>query len=343
MSKIRYLFQKYRQIDRAGWDARVEQVRRRTGRSRLRIRADMAWCAWRYGAGYVDYTIFGMDQMSARERQQVLTSGKNRRYVEALNDREDGLRYFDDKAGFLRRFSAFTGREFLEITDRTSPEEVAAFLRRHPVFVAKPRDGMCGKGVEKRRADELSDAGAWLGHLRESGQALLEEVIEQHPALRALYPHAVNTVRAVTLSDGDDAQLLYACLRVGAGGGVVDNFNSGGLSVPVDPADGVVRAPALNKRGDVFERHPDTGVPFRGLRLPLWEESLALVKQAARVVPTVRYVGWDIALTPRGPVLVEGNPFPGNDIVQLYGQVSGSRGILPLFERVAPYRSLKTK
>lgn len=282
-----------------------------------------------------------MDQMSARERKQVLTSGKNRLYVAALNDRAASARYFDDKAAFLRRFSRFTGREFLEITDATTPTEVEAFLQRHPVFMAKPRDGMCGKGVEKRRADEFADAQALLSHLRQTGRALLEEVIVQHAALQSLYPHAVNTVRVVTLSDGRDPHVLYACLRVGAGGGVVDNFNSGGLSVPVDLADGTIRMPALNRRGERFEHHPDTGVAFRGLRLPLWEESLALVKEAARVVPAVRYVGWDIALTPQGPVLVEGNPFPGNGIVQLYGQGPGDRGILPRFEQVVPFRELK--
>ena len=40
--------------------------------------------------------------------------------------------------------------------------------------------------------------------------------------------------------------------------------------------------------------------------------------EAALIVPEVRYVGWDIAITENGPVIMEGNEYPSYGLVQYY-------------------------
>ena len=58
-----------------------------------------------------------------------------------------------------------------------------------------------------------------------------------------------------------------------------------------------------------------------------------MCKAAAKKVPQVRYIGWDVAMTVNGPTLVEGNQFPGHDIYQVAEKMDkNSIGILPLFE-----------
>ena len=47
-------------------------------------------------------------------------------------------------------------------------------------------------------------------------------------------------------------------------------------------------------------------------------EAIELVKQTAGVVPEIGYVGWDVAFSTKGPVIVEGNEYPGYGIVQFY-------------------------
>jgi hypothetical protein len=42
-------------------------------------------------------------------------------------------------------------------------------------------------------------------------------------------------------------------------------------------------------------------------QLPMMDEVRAFIDRVARVVPQVQYVGWDVVVTPDGPVLVEGN------------------------------------
>ena len=43
-----------------------------------------------------------------------------------------------------------------------------------------------------------------------------------------------------------------------------------------------------------------------------------MCKKAALQVPEVRYVGWDIAFSNKGPVIVEGNEYPCYGIIQYF-------------------------
>jgi hypothetical protein len=53
--------------------------------------------------------------------------------------------------------------------------------------------------------------------------------------------------------------------------------------------------------------HPKTGVPFNKFRLPFWSEVCSLVKETAIKLLPVRTIGWDVAITPNGPVILEAN------------------------------------
>jgi len=41
--------------------------------------------------------------------------------------------------------------------------------------------------------------------------------------------------------------------------------------------------------------------------LPFWQEVQSLAETAAQNFLPIRTIDWDIALTPKGPVLIEGN------------------------------------
>lgn len=76
-----------------------------------------------------------------------------------------------------------------------------------------------------------------------------------------------------------------------------------------------------DKTGMYFDMHPDTCTPFINFRVPYFDEAIALCKKAAKVRPDMRYVGWDVGITPTGPVLVEGNNLPAYD-----GQITPPAG-----------------
>jgi hypothetical protein len=103
----------------------------------------------------------------------------------------------------------------------------------------------------------------------------------------------------------------------------VDNFGQGGLSVDIDLDHGVLgeavehhaEAPRSPAR---YQAHPDTGAQIAQQRIPMWnlvrDQSLLLM----RTMPFINYVGWDIVLTEKGPVFLEGNNYTGVRLVQAH-------------------------
>ncbi len=138
--------------------------------------------------------------------------------------------------------------------------------------------------------------------------------------LDALYPRSVNTVRIDTLIDGNTVHSSAATLRLGTGGAHVDNLSRGGLTVPIDLATGRLagpgrRMPCFATR--FYPRHPDTGVRFEEVPLPHWQQLRGLVERGARALAPLGMLGWDVALTVDGPVLLEANANWGEDLFQL--------------------------
>ena len=61
---------------------------------------------------------------------------------------------------------------------------------------------------------------------------------------------------------------------------------------------------------------------------------MALVKRAALTVPELGYIGWDVAVTEKGPVIIEANHFPGHDIYQFQVHLGPDRiGLAPRFDK----------
>lgn len=316
----------------------VREVRKETRLPSFFIVLDMLLCAALYNVGFFDYHIFGFVHIRRhRDRKTFFTMRDNWRLSRLVNAPED-TEIFKDKVRFCTTFSAFLGREFLDLRENDA-EAVAAFLRRHPVVFLKAPSGFGGLGVERfactddnlKRVPMLRKA--WL----QRGLYLLEEGLMQHPDMEALHPASVNTIRIVTLTDESGGpHVLYAFLRTGRGSAFVDNTTSGGLSALICP-DGVIRHPALSdKTGEYFDVHPDTRLRFIGFRVPYFSEAIALCKRAAQVRPGMRYIGWDVCITPQGPVLVEGNDLPAYDGQVYRQQEHPGRGLKPAVRAIVP-------
>jgi len=204
----------------------------------------------------------------------------------------------------------------------------AAALVQAPArsVVVKPFDGHRGLGVRlltlgpegatdhrgrtvalPELADELA-AERWGGYV-------VQERLRPHPELVRMSGHEiVQTLRLVTLrDDGAPLRLLAAAFRVADGSTPVDSFRTGAtgnLSARVG-TDGTLAEPlALRSSGYGLERigrHPLSGAPLEGFRVPGWPEACALARRAAEAFAPLRAMGWDIAPTPDGPVLVEAN------------------------------------
>lgn len=331
MPRLRYIVSRLKKMSSGGMMRSVESVCLRSGKSKAAVMADMAACALLYNAGYMDYDLFALENTNARQRRTFVVRGVNDAYVGALN--QEAYRHiFNNKDEFNAVFEKYLGRGWLRF-DPAEPEAFFAWLAGRDVIIAKPRDGMCGKGVEKLALADYPDQSVLFEHLRDNGCGVVEECLRQHPEMDAMYPVSVNTVRLVTVLTRGEVHLMCAYVRIG-NGSHVDNFGAGGLLAKADKDSGVLTFEGVDNAGVIYEHHPVTGTKIKGFQVPLWAECVELARQAALTVPQIGYVGWDIGITPEGPVLIEGNEFPGHNIYQIPAHTPDKTGLKPLFDAV---------
>ena len=218
---------------------------------------------------------------------------------------------FRDKTAFLDRFAPFVHRDWKK-TDSCSMEEFRAFVEAHDV-IAKPLDGTCGEGIFKISAEKVKDWNATYSRCHDN-KLLLEECVRACEPIERLHPASLNTIRVVTLSQGDKFTVFGALLRMGAHGSVIDNTHAGGVFAPINPETGRIDTPAINAHNHRYERHPDTDTPIVGFTIPHWDQIVETCQKAARVMPDLRFAGWDLCPLTDGRIeLIEGNHAPDFD------------------------------
>lgn len=184
-------------------------------------------------------------------------------------------------------------------------------------IIIKPVTGSAGQGIAVACRDTggiIVDDGHRvmpLSRFRLSRPAIVQEFIQQHPAVSAIAPRSVNTVRLMTLcTRSGEVMVISTSMRFGVGNAHVDNWSAGGVAVGVDHRTGRLMETAYYKDGTRCLAHPDTGFRFGGYPLPFWDEILELAKKVQRGLSFYRLIGIDVAITPDGPVLVEMNARP---------------------------------
>ena len=334
MKKIKTFFHRLRGMSLKKMWRIIRQVHDDSQKPCLLIFLDMVYCAVVYGVGYQDYQVFGFAHVRGKEKRRTfMTMNDNLSVVRAMNDR-DASQIFVDKCEFNRRFSEYIGREFLDLRE-CGFEEFDHFLMGKEVIFAKTVNNFGGKGIAKLELNQFQDHRRLYQMMMAGKQYLVEECIQQDTKMSSLCASSVNTIRIVTLVKDGQIHIMYALIRIGDGKRFVDNISSDGMYCPVD-GNGVLCKPAFcDATGEYYEVHPYTGAKLLGFQIPCFHKALEMVKRAALEIKEVRYVGWDVAISESGPVLVEGNTIPGYDMCQNYYHLGKDKtGIYPKFRRV---------
>lgn len=180
-------------------------------------------------------------------------------------------------------------------------------------LVAKPIHGEGGDGLrllgpiagpDSLRAALAGLAGAWL----------VQPLVSGHRDLADIALNALPTIRIVTLLDeAGSPEVVSATFRCASDPGArVDNMKAGGLIAPVDLETGALGVACQGYGGGDHVVHPVGGGRIAGRILPHWPAAAALTVRAhGEAFADYALIGWDIALTPSGPLLIEGNGKPG--------------------------------
>ena len=245
---------------------------------------------------------------------------------------------FRNKNRFLTYFSLFVHRRWI-YAPNASYEEFSQLVSNYDCII-KPCDGAFGRGISKVYKDGNHTEDRKLYDSCVKDRMLVEQCIESCEELKALHPQSLNTIRVVTIANKEKAFVFSGVLRTGVGGSVVDNSHAGGVSVQIDVENGIVETDGANTKGERFISHPDSGIVFKGFRIPKWDLVVKTCCEAAKMIGNP-ITGWDVAINCNGDVeFVEANYAPDMDMMQTRYMVGAKKKIYTLIKE---YRGINMK
>ncbi len=284
------------------------------------ILLDYLCCRALYKVSFEEYRQYGFYLLKRRAKKQYITEHDVLYVLPKRFNQGEQRKLLDNKDAFNEYFKDFLGREYC-IIEEGDEQKFLRFVGDKSVIVVKPTDSWCGHGVAKFDVPKEEGAKtALFGRLiSEYKRFLIEECFIQHSEMSRLNPDTVNTIRVISLTDDrGDIHVPFASVRIGRTGSAVDNFCAGGMAAAVDPDNGIIISSAFNGAGQHFVIHPDTNQTIIGYQIPQWKEVLDTIEKAARMIPSMRFVGWDAVVRFDGRVcLIEGNSNPGARTLQM--------------------------
>lgn len=296
---------------------------------KLYLLIDILFCKIKYKANLNDYKMFSMYLLNNKERKTILTSGKNLILTNKLNDYSK-LHIFENKNEFNEVFDDYLKRKWMFI-NRKNYNEFECFIKNMDYIIAKPNDNTEGKRIEKIKVGDYSIKKLY-NYLKDKDLLLVEEVIKQHNYLNKLYSKSINRVTVVTILYNDITYIISINLNLG-NNSIVDSLKRGGMTNKIDIETGTSLHPFCDRGLNNYYFHPVTKEKINNIKLPYINEIKSLVKDLSKIIKTVRYVSWDIAITNDGPILIGANPLP-NIYYQFYVHNEDNKGIMPLIDEI---------
>ena len=267
----------------------------------IRVFVEQLLSLFRYGAVNYSYFQYGFD-------------------IKGFRNQND---YVNNEVFFYRRNyirdCVFNSYQTSILRDKLAFYTYLSILK-FPTPTVKAIDGECGRGVNKICLSEsnsilINDKVASddeIDALYLDNEYIVQNAIKnQHPAISKIHPHAINTIRIVTVYDKKrcDYVVLPPILRMGVGESKVDNTSAGGLAVGIDVKSSSLCKFAFYKPsyGGKTDIHPTSRLKFEGYKVPFLNEAIEMAKQLHSILNKVHSIGWDIAITSDGPVFIEGN------------------------------------
>lgn len=339
IKRLVYLWYYLKKLDTAKFWLFFDFVKKQKKMSFFSLMADIVGSVLKYNISLLEYFQFRFYELDKTERDNYAGTGYMYEYQLIMNPKssrgclDNKVEFFETYRPFVRHIAA--GIESL----KKDKNLITALLNNASgKIVLKDAFGKCGLQVRFFETSFFKDKDL-VGFMEKEGFDLAEEFVVQHPALMALSPAAVNTVRIFTqLNARNEVEFLGARLRISENC-QVDNMAAGNNAAPIDMEAGIINGPGVYS--DITKKevvvHPVTGVPIVGFLVPFWPEIIDMIKKAAKQIPANRSIGWDIAVTANGPELIEGN----HDWCKLLWQLPVKKGMKAVLDNhLAEYHKL---
>ena len=256
-----------------------------------------------------EYFFLNLRYKTTKERKMFVTDKYLLQRMSMFDNRKRHDIELNDKYNFYMLAKPFFKREVLCINKETLYDSFESIATRLGRMIFKPSILGCGQGIFVADVSTPDKVKVVFDRMRQNGgEWVAEELIIQDSEM-AIWNHtSVNTVRLLSFSTPDGISFTTSFIRTGRHGSVVDNGGSGGVFAAIDVESGMVITDGKDELARTYETHPDSGVRFKGWKIPRWEElKETAIAIHSTVFPNMKYIGWDFALTKDGWVVIEGN------------------------------------
>ncbi len=287
---------------------------------------------------------------AAKRLRELGILGMNRRNAACILDHNPRAKYplVDDKLRMARLCQTIdvpTPEVYAAVSSYATLRQLPAVLGERADFVVKPNCGSGGRGVlvivgregtnyirhngermpldalKQYFSDILSGMYSLGGH---PDTVIVQQRVRLHPTFAAITYKGIPDVRVILYRNEPAMAMLRLPTKESNGRA---NLHQGGIGTGVDLESGITHHAVQRNR--FVERHPDTGLPVVGLRVPYWPAVLDMSRRVAKAVG-LGYVGVDIVVDEQeGPMLLEANARPGLAI-----QIANGRGLMPRLQAI---------
>lgn len=295
----------------------IAKVMSETGWERDFAKEKIADARKRTGCTYKEYLTYKFYDLADDIQEDVFLMRDSKKISAKYNTSYEIVNTLYSKELSNHYFSEYLKRPWCVNTKISLGEFISKFSNSKKVFY-KPIDGHHGDGAKPFEINEENITDVFQ-ELASYPEGVVEQYVVQHPKMSELSPAAVNTVRIVSVSSttqpvtsgGEKIEIAYAALKMGGKNSIVDNLVGGGVVAGIDLSTGQLVTDAADEEGNVYSKHPATDKEIKGFEIPFFAEAIELVKTACEKKQLEGYLGWDIAITEDGPVMIEVNTVPG--------------------------------
>lgn len=238
----------------------------------------------------------------------------------------------------LTLISKFVNRDWIYAPE-ASYKEFAQLVSNYDCII-KPCDGALGRGVFKvyKSGNHAGDRDLYNSCVKD--HMLVEQCIESCEELKEFHPQSLNTIRVVTVSNGEKSEVFGSFFRMGRGDSVVDNAHAGGIFAQINIKDGMIESDGIDTNGNRFVCHPDSGIKLKGFVIPNWEKVVNTCCEAAKLCGNT-IMGWDVAINNQMEIdFVETSFGPDFDLMQSPLQAGVKKRI---FAKIKEYSGIEMK
>ena len=270
---------------------------------------------------WLDHGIFRKQRYEINSRFRSYGDTLSTNYTAVMRDKSLFEAFVSqlihDEKKYVRSYAFFKGFQYLsnENDDQFRKNDTfEKFCKRHEgeTVVFKRATGCSGLGVYickikegKIYTSDFPEGVSLADYLKEilkpNATWMLQPFIKQHPFMEKLNPRTVNIVRIVTFHTGKRVFSVPPMLVYARKDTQVCNSDQGSYYVGIS-SDGTIGNKAFDRLSSSL-----VTCAAGGERLPYFEELKELVLTLHRGIPEMFTIGWDVAITPEGPLVFEGN------------------------------------